>query len=165
MDFRASLKFSLQLINDFPTHPRRIVQLNYHYILSLDSVDLLGERGLLLSSLDSQSGGILLGQGSSQSSGLLGSQVLWKVLLASVESSDVLSLSSVDHSQHSSNVLSDGTDLWNGRSGQLLHLQRGQLLLQLSQLLLQLFLGLGFQFSNFDGLMLVGRRKKKKEVR
>lgn len=118
--------------------------------LSLDSVDLLWVSKKLLLGLLGQSGSILLRQSSSQSSGLLGSQVLWNVLLTSVESSDVFSLGSVDDGQNSSDVLSDNRDLWNSWLGQLLDLQRGQLLLQLDQLLFQLVLGLASQFGNFN---------------
>ena len=106
----------------------------------------------MLSGLEGDSGSVLLRQGSSQSSGLLGSQVLWNQLLAGVQLSDALSLVGVDDSQNSGDVSSDNGDLWHGL-GDLLDLQRGQLLLQLKQLLSQLFLGLGSQFSNFnDGL-------------
>lgn len=86
---------------------------------------------------------LVLGQLSSDSSGLLGSQVLWLVLLASVESLDALSLVSVDDSQNTGNVLSDGVDSWQRWLLQFLHFQVGQLLLQLNQLLLQFLLGLG----------------------
>lgn len=120
--------------------------------LSLEGVNLLWEGKSTLSGLLSDSGGILGRQGSSQSSGLLGSQVLRDVLLAGVQGSDVLSLVGVDDSQDTGNVLSDDADVWDGRLGQLLHLQGGQLLLQLQQLLLQLLLGLGSQLSGFDRL-------------
>lgn len=86
---------------------------------------------------------LVLGQLSSDSSGLLGSQVLWLVLLAGVESLDTLSLVSVDDSQNTGNVLSDSVDSWQRWLLQFLHFQVGQLLLQLNQLLLQFLLGLG----------------------
>lgn len=132
---------------------------NVSYIklnLSLDGVDLLWESDSSLSLLKGESLSVLLRQGSSQSSGLLWSQVLWNVLLTSVESSDVLSLKSSDDSQNSSDVSSDNTDLRNCWSGQLLDLQGSQLLLQLEQLLLQLLLGLGSQFCNLNtGLIML----------
>lgn len=96
----------------------------------------------------------MLGQLSSQSSGLLSSQVLWLVLLTGVEGSDRVSLVQVDDGQNTGNVLSDGTDLWQRWLGELLNLQVGKLLLQGDKLLLQLILGLGTQFvSSQTGLV------------
>lgn len=97
--------------------------------LSLDSVLSLWESNLLLSLLFSNLGSFVLGQSSSQSSGLLGSQVLWLVLLTLVQFSDSLSLVLRDNSQDTSDVLSDSVDLWQRWSGQLLNLQFGQFLL------------------------------------
>lgn len=130
----------------------RILPLRY---LSLDSVNSLWESSSSLSLSWSDSSSVLLGQGSSQSSGLLLSQVLWNELLVSVESSDVLSLESVDDSQNSGNVLSDNTNLRDSWSGQLLDLERSKLLLQLEQLLLQLLLRLSSQFGNLNSGLLV----------
>lgn len=86
----------------------------YRYLsnLSLDSVLSLRESDLLLSLLLSGSRGLEFGQSSSQSSGLLGSQVLWLVFLTLVQLSDSFSLLQVDDSQNTSNVLSDSLDLW-----------------------------------------------------
>lgn len=123
--------------------------------LSLKSVDSLWESNSLLSGLQGDSSSILLGQSSSQSSGLLLSQVLWNVLLTSVQSSDVSSLVSSDHGQNSGDVLSDEGDLWDSWLGQLLDLERSQFLLQLSQLGLQLLLGLSSQFCNVNTGLIV----------
>lgn len=84
--------------------------------LSLDSVLSLWESNLLLSLLFSDSGSLELGQSSSQSSGLLGSQVLWLVLLTLVQLSDSFSLLVVQDGQDTGNVLSDSLDLWQGWS-------------------------------------------------
>lgn len=118
--------------------------------LSLESVDSLWESNSLLSGLQGDSSSIFLGQSSSDGSGLLLSQVLWNVLLTSVQSSDVSSLVSSDHSQNSGDVLSDEGDLWDSWLGQLLDLEGSQFLLQLSQLGLQLLLGLSSQFCNVN---------------
>lgn len=123
--------------------------------LSLNG-ELLGWEGNgSLASLDSLAGLVLLGEGTSDGSGLLHSQVLWNVLLSSVESSDRLSLLQVDHSENSGDVLSNLLDLWKRRSAKLLHLQSGQLLLQVDQLLLELFLRLCSQFACLDCSLLV----------
>ena len=125
------------------------------FFLSLDSVLSLWESDLLLSLLFSNLGSFELGQSSSQSSGLLGSQVLWLVLLTLVQFSDSLSLVLRDNSQDTSDVLSDSVDLWQRWSGQFLNLQFGQFLLQFNQLVFQLFLGLGSQFVSFNTGLLI----------
>ena len=114
--------------------------------LGLDGVLSLWESDLLLLLLLSGSGSLELGQSSSQGSGLLGSQVLWLVLLTLVQLSDSLSLLLVDDSQDTGNVLSDSVDSWKRWLGQLGNLKLSKLLLQVKKLRLQLLLRLGSQF-------------------
>lgn len=71
---------------------------NLHLNLSFDGEFSLWESDSLLSSLVSFLGSFEFGQFSSQSSGLLSSQVLWLVFLTSVESLDVFSLVDVNDS-------------------------------------------------------------------
>lgn len=107
-----------------------IIYIHEQYLsLSLNSEFSLREGNSLLSGLVSGLVSFELGQLSSDGSGLLGSQVLWLVLLTGVESSDVFSLVQVNDSQDTGNVLSDGVDSWQRWLLQLLDLKVGQFLL------------------------------------
>lgn len=114
--------------------------------LSLEGVLSLGESNGSLSSLFGLLRLFFLGQSSSQSSGLLGSQVLGQVLLTFVEASDGFSLVLVDDSQDSGNVLSHQRDLGQGSLLGLLDSQRGQLLLEFNKSGFQLVLRFGSKF-------------------
>lgn len=81
----------------------------------------VSDSGLLSS--DSLLGLFSVSEGSSEGSGLLGSQVLWNVLLTGVEGSDGGSLLQVDDGEDSGNVLSDSLDGWDRWLGELLNLQ------------------------------------------
>lgn len=118
--------------------------------LSLDGELSLGESDGSLLGLFGLDRLFFLGQSSSQSSGLLGSQVLGDVLLAFVEASDGFSLVLVDDSQNSGDVLSDNVDSGQRSLLDLLHSQGGQLLLELNELRLQFFLGLGSDLVSLD---------------
>lgn len=118
--------------------------------LCLDGELSLGESDSVLSSLGGLGLLLFLGQLSSDGSGLLGAHVLGCVLFGGVQGLDRITLVQVDDGENSGDVLSDSVD--SGQRGllNLLHLQVGQLLLQLDQLLLQFLFGLGSQFKSFS---------------
>lgn len=86
--------------------------LYFCYQLSLDSIFSLWESNLLLSLLLSDSGSFEFGQSSSQSSGLLSSQVLWLVFFTLVQLSNSFSLLLAQDGQGTGNILSNSLDLW-----------------------------------------------------
>lgn len=94
----------------------------------------------------------MLGKSSSNSSGLLGSEILGGVLLALVELTELVSLGEVDNGQN----LGDGSSNVTNSSvsegvGNLLDSQLLKFLLEVDKLLLELSLGL---LSEFDSLNL-----------
>lgn len=120
--------------------------------LSLDSILSLRESLLLLLLLNSLSLGLGSRESSSNSSGLLGTQVLGDVLLGLVELTKLISLGKVDDSQDSSNRLSDLRDLsrLDIVAGSLLNTELGKLLLEARKLGLKLSLGLVAQFRSLN---------------
>lgn len=87
----------------------------------------------------------------SDSSGLLGTEVLGNVLLVLVELTELLSLGEVDNSQDSGNGLSNLRDLSGLNTlGRLLDAELGELLLETGKLLLKLSLVLVTKFRSLN---------------
>lgn len=119
--------------------------------LSLDSVLSLGESLLSLLLLESLSLSLSNSESSSDSSGLLDTEILGDVLLVLVELTELLSLSEVDDSQDSGNRLSDLRDLGRFDAlGRLLDAELGELLLETGKLLLKLSLVLVTKFRSLN---------------
>lgn len=109
--------------------------------------------GLLLLGLGGLESSLLRGKSSSDSSGLLGSEVLGHVLLVLVELSDLLSLGEVEHGEHSGDVLSDIVDLGELAAlgaTKLLDSESSELLLELDELALELGLGESGEFGSLN---------------
>lgn len=119
---------------------------------SLDGVLSLWESDLLLAGSDGLGLGLVRSESSSDGSGLLSTEVLWKVLLALVEFSELLSLGEVDDSEDTSD---GGLDFGNlGRSDVVgagaLNTELSKFLLEGDELLLELSLGLFTELESLD---------------
>lgn len=107
--------------------------------------------GLLLGSLGSLGSGLGRGESSSDSSGLLTSEILGQELLVLVELTDLLSLGEVENGQNSGNVLSDIVDLGELTAlgtTELLDTEVSELSLELDKLALKLSLGESREFGS-----------------
>lgn len=121
--------------------------------LSLEGDLPLREVDVLLVLLLGDSRSLLGGQSSSDSTGLLVSEVKGEVLGLLVELPEVLPLLLVDDSEDSGNGLADSVDLGQLASratGDLLHPQRGKLSLELGKLLQKVLLALGLELKGSD---------------
>lgn len=124
----------------------------YQNNLGLDGVLSLGESLLSLLLLEGLGLSISDRESSSDSTGLLGAEVLGDVLLGLVELTELLSLSDVDDSQDSGNGLSNLGDLvgLDLVAGSLLDGELVKLLLEAGKLLFELSLSLVAKFRSLN---------------